>query len=410
MRIALVYDALVPYRSGGAERRYHELAIRLAADHEVHYVTWRYWGADERMVRDGITYHGIGAPREFYGEDGRRTIREMAAFAWRLPATLARMDVDVVDISATPYLPVFGAWLATRRTRTPLVATWHEYWGEHWRTYLPDRPVVARIAQAAEALARPFSDRRVAVSEFTARRMHGGAAHGSVGWSADVVGNGVDLDRLARPTRARDIDVLFVGRLIAEKRVDLLLDSVAALAREAGPLRCLIVGDGPERDRLTTLVGELGITDEVTFAGRVADEEIPTLMNRARVLVLPSSREGYGITVVEAQACGAVPIVVDSPLSAATELVRHGEDGLIAHASVPGIAGCIRELLADPERLARMSTAARRSGLARGWDDRASDMERIYANVVAERGGKRRGRTVPTLSDAASERRGSPAA
>jgi len=63
MRIAFAYDAMFPYCSGGAERRFHELARRLAIRHDVHYVTWRYWGDDPILIQDGITYHGVGAPR-----------------------------------------------------------------------------------------------------------------------------------------------------------------------------------------------------------------------------------------------------------------------------------------------------------------------------------------------------------
>ena len=106
LRIAFVYDAMVPYCAGGAERRFHELAQRLAIRHDVHYVTWRYWGDDPILIRDGITYHGVGAPRPFYGADGRRTLREQLDFAIRVPAALVHIQPQAIDISATPFLPV----------------------------------------------------------------------------------------------------------------------------------------------------------------------------------------------------------------------------------------------------------------------------------------------------------------
>jgi len=115
MRLAFVYDAMFPYCSGGAERRFHELARRLAIRHDVHYVTWRHWGDDPVLIRDGITYHGVGAPRPFYGADGRRIVREQLAFAARVPRALARIHPDVVHISATPFPPVYAAWLGTRQ-------------------------------------------------------------------------------------------------------------------------------------------------------------------------------------------------------------------------------------------------------------------------------------------------------
>jgi glycosyltransferase involved in cell wall biosynthesis len=393
MRIAFVYDALVPYCMGGAERRYHELATRLAERHEVHYVTWRYWGSAPTMVRHGVTYHGVGAPRPFYGPDGRRTVGEMVAFALRVPRLLARLDVDVVDVSGTPYLPVYAAWLATRWSRTPLVATWHEFWGDQWQAYLPDRPVVARLARLAEAAARPFADRRVAVSAFTARRMSGGTAGNWAGNAAGdpdglpVVPNGVDLEAAAAAPDPRRSDVLFVGRLIAEKRVDLLVRAIAAVARERPRVRCLVVGDGPERPALDALLDRLGLQRNVQLLGRVGEGEVPGLMAASRVLVLPSAREGYGIAVVEAQAAGLVPIVARGEFSAATDLVRDGVDGLLVEPDPEAIAAAIADLLADAGRRRAMAAAARRSAASSGWADRAADMERIYARLVAERTG-----------------------
>ena len=390
LRIAFVYDALIPYCSGGAERRFHELARRLAKRHDVHYVTWRWWGSAPLHFENGITYHGVGAPRTFYGADGRRTVREQLAFAALLPATLARLDVDVIDISATPYLPVFAAWLTTRATRTPLVATWHEFWGDHWLDYLEDRPVVARLARLAEAVARPMADRRVAVSSFTARRMHEGRRAATAGDPAgspiDVVANGVELAPFAAAASSRrSTDVLFVGRLIEEKGVDLLLRAIAALLPTHPKLKVAIVGDGPERAALERLATDLGLSGTVVFTGRVPDDELPRRMGDARLFVLPSSREGFGITVVEAQAAGAVPIVIRSALNAATDLIRNGEDGLVSDASVLQLARAIAGLLGDRPRLARLSAAARDTAAGRGWDDRAAEMEHVYANVVAAR-------------------------
>jgi glycosyltransferase involved in cell wall biosynthesis len=201
-----------------------------------------------------------------------------------------------------------------------------------------------------------------------------------------VVPNGVDLDQLshagaARPA-TRPCDVIFVGRLIAAKRVDLLLRAIARLAERRPWIRCEIVGDGPERERLLALTRDLGIESQVTLTGRLPQEELPLRLGSARILAMPSAREGYGITVVEGQAVGAVPIVARSPLSAAPDLVEHGVDGLVVDGTVEAFAGAIAELLDHPGQLDLLSAAARTTAAGRGWDDRAADMERIYANLV----------------------------
>lgn len=383
LRIAFVYDALIPYCSGGAERRFHELAIRLAERHDVHHVTWRFWGDAPTIVRDGVTLHGIGAPRGFYGSDGKRTIREAVEFAARLPAVLGRLGADVVDASATPFLPLYSAWATTRVTQTPLVATWHEFWGDHWLDYLPDRPVVARAARFVEGGARRLADRRIAVSPFTARRMAGRDAEAA---RIAVVGNGVDLAAMSgAPVDHQRSDLIYVGRLIDEKRVDLLIHAVVGLIGRFPDLRCVIVGDGPERAALRALAVELGVDGHIAFVGRVADERVPALMRASRVHVLPSAREGYGITVVEAQACGLVPVVAASPMSAAPDLISDGMDGLVFDPTAAGLTSVLADLLADGRRLKRMARAARVTANGRGWDARAREMERVYIDLVAER-------------------------
>jgi glycosyltransferase involved in cell wall biosynthesis len=379
MRIAFVYDALYPFHPGGAERRVHELAVRLAARHEVHLVSWRYADGDPPPELLGITLHGVGPAPAFYGADGRRTVREAIAFSARALPHLLRHRYDVIDCSATPYVPVYACRAAAWMTRTPLVVTWHEFWGDYWGAYLEGRPLVARAARVLEAGCRRMGDAAVAVSSFTAGRL---AATGP-GPEVAVVPNGVPLGEIASAPPAQPaVDLLFVGRLIADKRVDDLLHAVARLADSRSALHCRIVGDGPERAALERLARELGIDAYVTFLGHVSDAEVYSHLQAAAVLVLPSVREGYGITVVEGQAAGAVPVVVRSPMSAAPDLVRDGVDGIVCDPGAEALAAAIGPLLDDSEARSRMAAAARAAAAERDWDRVASAMEEVYAGVA----------------------------
>jgi glycosyltransferase involved in cell wall biosynthesis len=101
------------------------------------------------------------------------------------------------------------------------------------------------------------------------------------------------------------------------------------------------------------------------------------------MLAMPSAREGYGITVVEGQAAGAVPIVARGPLSAASELVEPGVDGLVVDGTVEALAAAIADLLDHPASLDRLAKAARSTGARRGWDERAAELEQVYGRLVA---------------------------
>jgi len=380
LRIAYVYDALYPFLLGGGEKRFHELATRLAERHEVHYITWQFWDGPPDVVRDGIALHGVGKPEELYGGDGKRTVREALAFAARLMPAVRNGKYDVIDCAATPYPPLYSAWLATRLMRTRVVATWHEFWGDHWEAYLGHRARLARVARWTEAGAVRFGDLQIAVSAFTADRLV------AAGLSRDrirIVGNGLPLDAFAaaRPSLAAS-DVVFVGRLIEDKRVDLLIAAIDRLRAEFPAIRCLVIGDGTDRPRLEARVVERNLRPHISFLGMVSENEKLSLLKASRILVLPSVREGFGIAAVEGQAAGLVPVVVRSAHSAAPGLIRDGVDGLICEPTDAGLAEALRSLLSDPLRMDLMRAAAGQSAKRWDWDRLAQDMERIYLEVA----------------------------
>lgn len=397
LTIGFVYDALIPYQNGGAERRFHEIARRLGERHDVHYVTWQYWDGPRTVERDGITLHGIGRPPELYGSDGKRTIREAATFAARVAPRLLRERFDVIDCSATPYLPMWGAWPSARVRRTPMVATWHEYWGNHWADYLPERKLVARVARATESLCVPMGEAVVAVSEFTARRLAKRAPRRPF---PQVVENGISLGAIdAIPADGDGPDIISVGRLIDEKRIDVLLHAVAILRERRPDVRCEIIGDGPERPGLEGLAAGLGLAENVRFLGRVDEGTLFARMKAARVFALPSVREGFGIVVVEAQAAGAVPVVARARYSAASRLVRENETGLVVAPEPAAFADAFAGLLADEPRRREMATAARAAAEQRDWDVIAEQMEAIYLHVAGTRRVTRAPREVAPLAE-----------
>ena len=116
LRLAFVYDARYPEHQGGAERRIHELAIRLAARHEVHLVSWGSPMDAPRPELTNLVLDPVGRMPALYGADGRRTIREAAAFAVRLLPVLLRLRVDVINRTAKAFP---GPSRRSRAARSP---------------------------------------------------------------------------------------------------------------------------------------------------------------------------------------------------------------------------------------------------------------------------------------------------
>jgi glycosyltransferase involved in cell wall biosynthesis len=381
-RIALVYDVLYPWVRGGAEKRYWEVARRLPAHgFEPHLIGPKYWDGPIAIQRDGVWLHGICPPRDLYNVHGTRTIGEAIAFARDLFPALLRLNVDLIDCCAFPYFPFFSARAVAGLRRVPMLTTWPELWGPYWRSYLG--PIKGTIAQAIESATVRLSRQHLCPSPFTERRLRAGASTAQI----RPIPAGIDAAALARhaaPLAQRE-GVIFIGRLLAHKRVADLLQALA-LVRRTHPLAHLaIVGQGPEEARLRALAHDLGLERCVTFMANLDDQTLYTLLGRARCLVLPSEREGQGMVVAEAQATGTPPIVATGPETAASDFVRHGMDGLTyAVGDVPALARALRDVLGDPEQWMRLADGARRTASRLDWD--ATIVPRIVTYYRASMG------------------------
>jgi glycosyltransferase involved in cell wall biosynthesis len=142
-------------------------------------------------------------------------------------------------------------------------------------------------------------------------------------------------DRAAAQPSPADPLVVFVGRLIPEKRVTALVTAIAEARLTLPTLQAAVFGDGPDRTLVERLVVSLGLTGVVSTPGFVDEATIDDALQRALCLVLPSRREGYGLVVVEAAARGTPSVIVDGPDNAATELLVEGENGVVAPSASP---------------------------------------------------------------------------
>jgi glycosyltransferase involved in cell wall biosynthesis len=333
MKIAYVYDAVFPWVKGGAEKRVYELSRRLAErGHDVHCYGIKWWEGDEYILREGVHHHGISPPMELY-VDGRRSVWEAISFAWRVLLRLSGR-YDAVDCQQFPYLPCFGARMRTLGRQSALFITWHEVWGSYWREYLGWRGI---FGQAVEHAVAGLTPNNIAVSERTKRDLEGIGRRG-----VRVVPNGADLRQIEmiRPLESGS-ELVYAGRLLAHKNVNLLIAALALAEEEIPDVRATIIGDGPEAGGLRQQIRELGLEDRVELTGFLGHEEMISRIKAARLFVLPSTREGFGMAALEALACGVPVVTVDHPMNATADLVRGA--GFLCAPTAQGLAGAIVE-------------------------------------------------------------------
>jgi L-malate glycosyltransferase len=381
MKIAFVYDVIYPYVKGGVEKRVWELSVRLAArGHEVHIFGMKYWDGDDILLCEGVILHGVCPARPLYA-GGRRTVGEAIRFSLCLIPHLGAYRFDLIDCQQFPYFSCISVKLCSLIRRTTLVITWHEVWGNYWYTYLGRAGAFGKCIERSVARLTPHV---IGVSKTTTAHLIKSGGPETI----RIIPNGVDNNRIAMiPLAADRSDLIFAGRLIREKHADLLVQAFAILLKEQPGLTLLVIGDGPERESLLGLIRETGLGDCIRIRGFEAEhDDLIARMKASKVFVLPSTREGFGITALEALACGLPVVTVDHPANAIRELITE-KNGFHSSLSAEDLAGKIRQALAHHEEMrdACIATAA-----AFDWDCIAAESEDYYRSVIAETGSAKR--------------------
>lgn len=329
--------------AGGAELHLFEILRRAVRDGDR--VTWlaeAFPGSRPedsiegiRIIRKGSWYNTHLALAQLY----RRRLRG------------ERFDLVVEDINKVPFFtPCY--------VRAPVLAVVPHLFGA--TVFREASPLVGALVWAHESLI-PLVYRKVpflAISDSTRDDLvHRGIARDLV----SVVRCGLDQEGYGitvKPENRSEPVVLFLGRLRKYKGAQHVLRAFPSVLRAVPEARLRVVGDGPYRGALESLARTLKIEARVEFLGALSHQEKVAALNRAQVVTAPSPKEGWGLTVIEANACGAPVVASRSP--GLIESVREGETGLLVrHGDTEELAGAMIRLLTDgPLRLA-MAAAGR---------------------------------------------------
>ena len=177
--------------------------------------------------------------------------------------------------------------------------------------------------------------------------------------------NGIDLDRFRPSSDGREPGlVLAVGRLIEKKGFRYLIDACVRLRATGNVFRCLIVGEGPDHATLSRQIAHRGLEDCVTLVGALPEERLLTLIQQARLFVLPAvvstsgDRDGLPTVLLEALALG-VP-AISTTIAGIPEIIDHGRSGLLVPPEDPRrLADAIDQVLASPELQRRLGCEGR---------------------------------------------------
>lgn len=348
LTIALVSDSVLPFHNGGKEARIDHLSKALVAlGHDVHIYTMKWWKEPRKTyTQDGITFHAISKLYPLYVNE-RRSFKEGILFGLAA-LRMIRYKYDVLEADHMPYFPLFSIKLVSLLKRKPFFATWHEAVGlKSWQSYI-GKPA-GTVAYIIEHLAVRMPNHLITVSERTHELV--GSQLGFTG-KKTLVQNGIDYPTIASaPIAKQKSDIVYAGRLVHHKHVDTLIRAVARLRETQPTIRATIIGTGPDFDRLQKLIVKLGLEKNITMTGRLEHaSDVFSHMKASKVFVSPSTREGFGITILEAYACGLPVVTVNHHDNAAQYLVQP-DTGIVCDLSPKALADSIHTLLAQKKQL-----------------------------------------------------------
>jgi len=379
LKILIVYETVYPDFMGGVESRNYELAAALRRrGHEVTLAGFRKPPAPA----DGPGVRSLGELAGLYNAAGQRSTRGAIRFALTVPGIDVR-DFDVIETANMPYVHIFPLALKCALAGKPLLVTWYEYWGDYWKGYVGR--LKAPVYKAIEWCTGQVGTAVTATSRLTQERLAAKRRRGGV----ELVPCGIHVDDVKRAARPEEHHhgegppLIYAGRLLREKRIDLLLRAVALLAPKHPGVLLTVFGNGPYREALLALVDELGIADRVGFRGHVeTSEEVWRELGRARIAVQPSEREGFGLFPLEAMAAGVPVVYCESPESAVPELVRDGVEGVCAAPEPAALAAALDRLLTDEAEWSRLRRNALERAAGYDWDEVARRIEETCARLV----------------------------
>ncbi len=374
LRWLFFYDCIYPESLGGVEHRNYELARELGRlGHEV---MLSGWAEAPGEPHPNVRVQPVAKASRRYVARGRRSgfdALTLASQVHRIPLD----GIDIVETANIPYLHLPFLAQRCRGRRIPLLVTWHEHWGRYWREHRPPGrfgPGMWRFYALCERLSLRFGTQAVAVSKLTAGRV--ARVRGE---AVEVVPNGIPFERiraLAAESDPTAPPLVYAGRLIPEKRIDLLIDATARLAATETGRRLVtergallrIIGGGPAENDLRAYIERENLADIVDFAGRLPEnEDVWRAVAGADLAVQPSAREGFGLFPLEAMAAGVPVVHCSSPNSAVSELVHDGREGWEVDADAGELARLLERLLGAPSEVAAASRAALERATGYDW-------------------------------------------
>lgn len=371
LNIAIVSDAVYPYNFGGKEKRIYEISTRLAKKgYKVTIYCMKWWEEREnQVVHEGVIYEAISPFYPLYSGK-RRSIREAVLFALH-SFKLLKKDFDIIDVDHMPHLVLFPVKIVCILKRKKMIATWNEVWGQkYWIKYLG---IAGLLAYAIERFSVLMPNRIISISVHTTKNL---TEKFHIKQQTITIPAGINFSYLKEIKSSKDkADIVYAGRLLKHKNVDKLIYSIVSLRKVNPKIKCLIIGNGPEEAHLKKLVTQLKLEKNVLFYSFLPKHsDLYSLVKASKVFVFPSSREGFGIVVVESHALGVPVITYNHEDNAAKDLIHENVNGYLFDDEKNKLDDVLKKVL----KIKLNSNKIKQSAKKYDWENIAHQIEEVY--------------------------------
>lgn len=346
--------------AGGAEVYNHELLKRLVGKgHKITVFTSSFSGAPQTELIDGIEHIRYAGKFMIYSK----------SYSCYKKHIEGKYDVIIEGINGVP----FFMKLFAKEKVVPLI---YQLTRENWYSGIAFPAAFVGYHAEDSMLSLYKKNPAIAISESGKKDLE------KLGFkNVEIIYASHDVIPPPKIEKEKEKTIIYLGRLAKSKRVNHVLEAFAMIKSRIKNTKLWIVGGGPEEKNLKELAERLGIKESTEFFGKVSQEKKADLLSKAHLMLFPAVKEGWGITVLEANACGTPVIGYD--VSGLKDSIKTDINGyLVEEGDVNRMAKCSAELLENENVLEKMSSDARHYSKKFNWDESAERLTKFLEKVI----------------------------
>ena len=381
-KICFVSDRVFPFYNGGYEISIYNIATRLAIKYDVTIFT----SMDSNVMEiNKIKYLKIANIRAYINSKNIHSIKDAILFDKDLICNIELLDkCNVLFINTIPYLG-YGLVMKYAKRKYPNVrifSIFHEAWHDYFKTMntmigkILHHEISSIVANSDKIIARSKVTRDSLMKNYFAKNI-------------TVIPDGIDpafIDKVM--PFADNYDVIYVGRLSIIKHVEDIVYATSIIVNSITNIRVLIVGDGELRQDINRLIRDKHLENNIFMTGFVPESKKYELMKASKIFVMPSEREGFCISALEAMYCGCVPIIarpVYNEVFGSSDFVKDGKTGLhFKFHDFNDLADKIKLLNKDKDLYKMLQTEAKAISSLYTWENATSLYESIFSKAVLD--------------------------